>query len=215
MPDSPGTTALIRLLLHELRSPLNVLAGSLGHLTDGRAGDLTPDQQRIADRARRAAGDLDRLCAQVRSWVAATDEGSGGARTPLGPALAAAAAAATARAEGRVEFSTPPAIPDLLVAAPAQALEAALQAVLDAVARAAASGGTIPVVVVASGTAPAEVRVGELDGTTADAGFDVETVGGLGFALPLASAVIAGAGGRLWSRSEGRRVLGIGIELPR
>jgi hypothetical protein len=44
--------------------------------------------------------------------------------------------------------------------------------------------------------------------------FEAERMGGLGFVLPLARAVIEAAGGRIWSAAGAGRVVGIGLSLP-
>jgi len=213
MAETPREVALIRLLLHELRTPLNILAGSLGHLTEGRAGALSPEQERIAARAQRATAELDRLCGQLRAWIAASEEDPGPPATPLGPTLAAAIGAAGARADARVAFDLAGEPPDVLVRAPSPLLESSLQAALDAVARATATGGKVPVSTTVSASA-VQLRVGDPGDPAPGSRFDAETIGGLGFSLPVASAVIGAAGGRLWSRFEEGRLSGIGIELP-
>jgi hypothetical protein len=57
------------------------------------------------------------------------------------------------------------------------------------------------------------VLVGAINGAPTD-GFDAERMGGLGFVLPLARAVVEAAGGRIWSASGSGRVVGIGLSLP-
>jgi hypothetical protein len=89
-----------------------------------------------------------------------------------------------------------------------------LTGVMAACVRTAPDRASIPVVV---DDDPANhaitVLVGAVTATPPD-GFDAEAMGGLGFVLPLAHAVVESAGGRIWSAASRGRVVGIGLLLP-
>ena len=80
--------------------------------------------------------------------------------------------------------------------------------------RTAPDRASIPVVVEDDpGGGEIRVLVGAIDSAASD-GFDAERMGGLGFALPLARAIVESAGGRIWSACVSGRVVGIGLALP-
>lgn len=212
--------ARVHLILHELRSPLNVLAGSLTQLIEGRGGALNTEQLAIAERANRAASQLGRLGDQLREWVAVRSQPPRPGTTALAAALGAATELTEAHAGRgiRVQVTAPAA--DLHVHMAPTLLEATLGAVLDAVTRAAARGAVVPVTVRSDAAGPPAhptrvlILAGDVDPLTPDAAFAAESTGGLGFALPLARAAVESAGGTIWSRTADGRVLGIGIVLP-
>ncbi len=220
MPEPPHDVALVQLILHELRTPLNILSGSLGQLTEGRGGPLSASQLAIAERAHRAAAQLDRLGDQLREWVAVRSQPARHAGTALEPALAAATDLAEAHAGRGLRIEVAPLPRDVHVRMTPSLLEMTLRAIVDAVSRGAANGAIVPVSVRTGikGSPSADVRVlvlvGEISETNPDGPFTAESVGGLGFSLPLARAAVESSGGRIWSRSAERRVLGIGIALP-
>jgi K+-sensing histidine kinase KdpD len=213
--------ALIELILHEVRTPLNILSGSLGQLTEGRVGHLTDAQLAVTQRAHRASAQLDRLSAELRGWITARSTPPPAARAAIGPLVASAATAAEAHGGRLVTVRVQTGPPgDLIVSAPAELLGAALGAAIAAVVRGAPAGATIPVVVrrlkdeAPGSTAQVRVDIGDCGGAGPESGFAAEHVGGLGFSLPLARAVVEASGGRVWSREDAGRPVGIGLQLP-
>jgi hypothetical protein len=98
----------------------------------------------------------------------------------------------------------------------ARPLGAALQALAAAVLRAAADGTRVAVhAQAADGGKPiVRVTIGDTGSSNPGSGFDAEWLGGLGFSLPLARAIIESAGGVVWSHHADGRLAGIGLELP-
>jgi signal transduction histidine kinase len=195
----PSAAALIDLVVHEMRTPITVATGSLrqvGPLSD--AG-----QQAAIDRALRSCARLDQLATQLRDWVRTTEA------PPLlephalpGLVRAAAAQASATRASfPAVQIDEGPAF----AAGGSPALIEALAALIEAVARASEPGEAVRISWTAGDTtARVAIRRGDRPDADPAAGFDAELMGGLGFALPLARAVVESSGGRLASRRDGQ-----------
>ena len=88
MADSPRHLRHIELILHELRTPVNVAAGSIAQALEPDAEPITPAQQAILQRAGRACSQLEQLCEDLRDWaqLSASDDTLVGP-APLGPLL--------------------------------------------------------------------------------------------------------------------------------
>jgi signal transduction histidine kinase len=215
MADSPRHLGHIELILHELRTPVNVAAGSTAQLLEPDADPITPDQQAVLQRATRACSQLEQLCEDLRDWARLSGAERMVTATPLGPALKEAAKAAEATRRDAVHLRLPDDDrQDWRVLSPPGLLVRALTGVLAACVRTAPNQASIPVVVEDDPGAH-EIRV--LVGTVSPAAtgeFEAERMGGLGFVLPLARAVVDAAGGRIWSASSSGRVMGIGLSLP-
>lgn len=205
---------MVELILHELRTPLTVASGSIAQAADEHAGALLPAQRAHLERARRACARLELVVRQLRDWTELV-EAPPGPDTPLGPALTEAVQQAIARS-GR-GLDAPISIEnDAQVPIPPRPLGEALQALAAAVLRAAADGTRVAVNAQAtdSGKPIVRVTIGDTGSSTRSSGFDAEWLGGLGFSLPLARAIIESADGVVWSHHADGRLVGIGIELP-
>jgi len=188
--------ALIDLVVHEMRTPITVAAGSLRQV-----GPL-PDaaQQAAIDRALRSCGRLDQLATQLRDWVRAVETPpASDAQSVPDLARAAAEKASAARTPfPAVSLEGPP-----LSVAGAPALTDALASLIEAVARAAAPPDVVNVSWDAHETGVRiAIRRGDRPDADPSGDFDAELMGGLGFALPLARAVIEAGAGTVASRRD-------------
>jgi signal transduction histidine kinase len=205
---------MVELILHELRTPLTVASGSIAQAADERAGALSPAQQAHLERARRACASLELVLRQLRDWTELV-EAPPGPDTPMGPAVTEAVQQAIARTgrglDALISIETEARVP----IAP-RPLAEALHALAAAVLRAAADGSRVAVHAQATDGGKPTVRltIGDTGSSTPGSGFDAEWLGGLGFSLPLARAILESAGGVVWSHHAGGRLAGIGVELP-
>ena len=205
---------MVELILHELRTPLNVASGSIAQAADEHVGPLSAAQRSHLERARRACASLELVVRQLRDWTELV-EAAPGPDTPLGPAITDAVQQAVARS-GR-GLDAPVSIDaDVNVPLAPRPLGEALQALTAAVLRAAADNARVVVHAHArnGGRPTVRVTIGEVGSSRPGDDFDAEWLGGLGFSLPLARAIIESAGGLLWSHHDAGRLAGIGIELP-
>ena len=215
MGAKPRDRAVVELILHELRTPLNVASGSLAQLADATA--LSPGEHAHLERARRACASLELVARQLKDWTQQIDA-TPGPDTAVGPSLVEAVRRALAQGgrglDARVTIAK-----DAMVPVAADPLEDAVQALVAAVLRAAADRSSVPVL-----ARPIEhdqtrgpamhITIGEAGPRGPDSSFDAEWLGGLGFSLPVARAVIESAGGAVWSEHAQGRLVGIGVELP-
>lgn len=221
--ETPSSAKLLNLAVHELRTPVSVVAGYLRMLLAERAGPLTDRQRKMLTDTLRSADRLTALVAEM-SELSNLEAGTLTVlRQPiaLAPLLQEVAAALDdGRERGvRAEVRLTPALgPDVRVTGDAVRLRAALTAVLTTVAREQAGAATIVVAAdVEEGSPWAVVRIGEaaavaaLSGPTGD--FD-EWRGGVGLALPLARRVVEAAGGRVWSPRTDAARSAVGLLLP-
>ena len=205
---------MVELILHELRTPLTVASGSIAQAADERAGALSPAQRAHLERARRACASLELVVRQLRDWTELV-EATPGPETPMGPAITEAVQQAIARTgrglEAPITIET-----DARVPIAPRPLAEALHALAAAVLRAAADGTRVAVHAQATDGEKPTVRltIGDTGSSTPGSGFEAEWLGGLGFSLPLARAIIESAGGLVWSRHADGRLAGIGVELP-
>lgn len=202
--------SLVDLVVHELRTPLTVAIGSLRQL----GGLADPVQQAAVARALRSCERLEQLTGEMRDWTRLSESPAEPGTVALPAVVTEAvrsAAAARAGAGGIVAGD----VPDLMVRALPHQLPGALAALLAAVARAAEPGEAIAVDVTATvDTATVDARrSGAPSGDVGDT-FSAEWLGGLGFSLPLARAVIAGGGGDVTStHSADGRLQSISVRL--
>jgi two-component system OmpR family sensor kinase len=192
---SSREVSLVDLVVHELRTPLTVAIGSLRQL----AGLADPVQQAAVARALRSCERLEHLSGQMRDWTRLEDSPSLPGAVALSPALAEAVRTASDARAAAVDFVVS-GLPDVRVRALPDLLSGALASLLAAVARAAEAGETVAVEVTLTGDAATVVaRRNGAPAADDDGTFAAEWLGGLGFSLPLARAVIAAGGGGLTS----------------
>ncbi len=209
MASTSRELAILDLIVHELRTPLSVAAGSLAQVSADAA--FTPAQQSAAERLERSLKTLTTLTDQLRAWSRASDST---ARMPVNLAAALAGALDSADARRRdIDFAAPEVPADVLIMSASELFIPALASIVAAVVRSAPNRSTVGIDVVAHGS---EVRIAVGDiADVSESEFPAEFVGGLGFVLPLARAAIESSGGRIWSNAADGRILGIALALPR
>ena len=200
--------SLIDLLMHELRTPLTVAIGSLrqvGNLAD-------PVQQAAAARALRSCERLEGLTAQMREWMRLEAAPPDAGPVSLAGVVTEATSAAAMRA-GEVDVVIG-SVPDVMVRAVPHLLPGALASLLGAMVRAADHGDAVAV---EFALAPDRVTVvarrpGAAYPELAET-FEAEWLGGLGFSMPLARAVIAAGGGTVASTQADGRLQAVSVRL--
>ncbi len=209
MASTSRELAILDLIVHELRTPLAVAAGSLAQVSAGSA--FTAAQQSAAERVERSLKTLTTLTDQLRAWSRTSDST---ARMPVNLAAALARALDSDDARRRdIDFAAPEVPADVQIMSVSELFIPALASIVAAVVRSAPNRSTVGVDVTFHDR---EVRI--VVGDVADAQeseFPAEFVGGLGFVLPLARAAIEHDGGRIWSSAADGRILGIALALPR
>jgi signal transduction histidine kinase len=209
MASTSRELAILDLIVHELRTPLSVAAGSLAQVSAGAA--FTPAQQSAAERLERSLKTLTTLTDQLRAWSRASDST---ARLPVNLAAALAGALDSADARRRdIDFAAPEVPADVLIMSASELFIPALASIVSAVVRSAPNRSTVGIDVVADGS-EVWIAVGDI-ADVSESEFPAEFVGGLGFVLPLARAAIESSGGRIWSNAADGRILGIALALPR
>lgn len=199
---------LVELVLHELRTPLTVALGSLRQL---EVPD-SPAQQAALARALRSCERLEQMAADMRAWTRVQTSAPSAGSVPLRVTLGEATRAVEARPELQVVVAE---TPDVAVTALPGLIVDALSSLLAAVARAAHPGEVVTVETTSSDGRVTVVMRRTGDGPPADArAFDAEWLGGLGFSLPLARAIVSAAGGDVRStQSPDGRLASIGVIL--
>jgi len=194
--------SLVDLVLHELRTPLTVAIGSLRQV--GLLAD--PAQQAAVARALRSCERLEQLASQMRDWTRLEDAPAEPGTVPLASTLAEAVGTASTTRAAAIVFATGQ-HDDVLVRGLPHLLPDALTSLLLAVVRASDASETITLeFTVADGTASLVMRRPEATVGHGTGTFEAEWLGGLGFSLPLARAVIVAGGGDVSSghASDGR-----------
>lgn len=189
------TVSLIDLIAHELRTPLTVAIGSLRQL----GGLSDPVQQAAAVRALRSCERLQGLAAAMRDWTRLEEAPPEPDAIALAGVLAEAVTLASATRGSEVDIVVD-GVPDVVVQAVPHLLPGALASLLAAVVHVAESGEAIAVEAAVKSDVVTVVarRPGTPGGGDAET-FDAEWLGGLGFSLPLARAVIVAGGGAVAS----------------
>jgi signal transduction histidine kinase len=211
MASTSRELAILDLIVHELRTPLSVAAGSLPQMSAGPA-PLAQPQQAAADRVSRALDHLNMLVDQLRTWRRTADSPNS-AVVQLAPALAKAFRSTDAGTRGVTLALVSDPGADIQVMSAGDHFIPALASLVAAVVRSAPNRSTVRVEVVVE---PREVRIAIGDLADApDSEFPAEFIGGLGFSMPMAKMGLERAGGRVWSRTVDGRILGIGLVVPR
>ena len=204
------TVSLIDLLAHELRTPVTVAIGSLRQL----GGLADPVQQAAVARALRSCERLERLAAEMRDWTRLEGSPPDPGAVALAGVLTEAVTSVSATCAGKLDLVVGD-VPHVMVQAVPHLLPGALASLLAAVIRAAEDGEAIAVESGVAGDAAMIVarrsgapRVGRAET------FDAEYLGGLGFSMPLARAVIAAGGGSVTStQSTDGRLEAVSVRL--
>ena len=217
---------VMSLAVHELRTPVTVVAGYLRMLLRDQAGPLTDKQRKMVEEA-------DRSCTRIGALVSEMSELGkleAGELTPTGPefdlsSLITEVASGMHEGEDRgITLETRGTNQPVMVAGDRTRLAAVLRALMHAALRERADSGVIIAecstvtesnqswAIVAIGAEP-ELRALADAGRTAKADFD-EWRGGLGLALPVGRRVVEAHGGALWSAPGDKPRAGSAIRLP-
>lgn len=198
------------LAVHELRTPVTVVAGYLRMVLREQAGPLTEKQRKMLEEADRSCARIGALVSEMSELGKLESQQVSLASTEVNvAALAVEVASNMHEGEDRnVRLDVRGADQPLIVAGDRTRLGAALTALMHAALRERANPGVIVVAcaTVADGAQPwAVIAIGDENVTTSliDAArttppFD-EWRGGLGLALPIGKRVIEAHGGALWS----------------
>jgi signal transduction histidine kinase len=212
------------LAVHELRTPVTVVAGYLRMLLREQAGPLTEKQKKMLEEADRSCGRLGALVSEMSEFGKLE-----GREVALGrqdvdiAALAAELASGMHEGSDRgvhVEVRAPAPV---MVTADRTRITAALKALMHSALRERGDPGVVVVEcsIVKGAQDWAVVAIGDEAAVTplarAAAGdpppFD-EWRGGLGLALPVARRVIEAHGGALWSGDGSQSRAASGLRLP-
>ena len=200
--------SLIDLLVHELRTPLTVAIGSLRQV----GGLADPVQQAAAARALRSCERLEGLTAQMREWMRLEEAPPDAGPVSLAGVVAEATSATALRAD-EVDLMIG-SVPDVMVRAVPHLLPGALASLLGAMVRAADHGDAVAVeFALAPDTVTVVARKPGAAGPELDETFEAEWLGGLGFSMPLARAVIAAGGGTVASTLVDGRLQAVSVRL--
>jgi len=202
--------SLIDLVVHELRTPLTVAIGSLRQL----GGFADPVQQAAAARALRSCERLESLTSQMRDWTRLEESPPDAGVVALAGVLTEAVTSASATRAGEVDIVVG-GVPHVMVRTVPHLLPGALAWLLAAVIRAAEHGEAIAVdSALASDTVTVVARRPGAARVDHPETFDAEWLGGLGFSMPLARAVIAAGGGAVAStQSADGRLQAVSVRL--
>jgi two-component system, cell cycle sensor histidine kinase PleC len=214
----------LSLAVHELRTPVTVVAGYLRMLLKEQAGPLSEKQRKMLEEAERSCGRIGALVAEMSDLgKLESNELSLAKQTfDLAGLLAELASRMHEGDDRGVSLEVRGADKPLDVHGDRTRLAAALQALLHAALRERGEPGVIvakvsqarsgpPAAIIAIGD---ESIVGTLEeAASRDAPFD-EWRGGLGLALPVARRVVEAHGGALWSAAGDRPRAGSALRIP-
>lgn len=214
----------LSLAVHELRTPVTVVAGYLRMLLKEQGGPLSDKQRKMLEEAERSCGRIGALVSEMSELGKMESGDVGLARQPFDlAALVVELASGMHEGDDRgVQLSVRGADTPLNVVGDRARLGAAVRALLHAslrergepgviLAACSAVDGAHPAAILAIGD---ETTVQALaDTAAAGAPFD-EWRGGLGLALPVARRVIEAHGGTLWSAPGDRPRAGSALRIP-
>jgi signal transduction histidine kinase len=224
-PDTEVLPRLLSLAVHELRTPVTVVAGYLRMLLRDQGGPLTDRQRKMLEEAERSCTRLNSLVSEM-SDLGKLESGTATiARQEVDIAgLLAELASGMHEGEDReVRLELRGADRPLVVNGDRSRLAAALKSLMHAALRERGEPGTIVVdcsIGAADGTPFVLVALGDQSvlptllapATGNTPPFD-EWRGGLGLALPVARRVIEGHGGMLWSADGARAASALRLPL--
>jgi signal transduction histidine kinase len=212
------------LAVHELRTPVTVVAGYLRMLLREQAGPLSEKQKKMLEEADKSCGRLGSLVAEMSEFGKLE-----GRELPMAKQEFDLAALAVELASGMQEGSDRGVQLELRCATPVMVsgdktrLAAALKALIYSALRERGEPGTVVVEcsAVTGSAAWAVVAIGDDASLASLAGtahgnppsFD-EWRGGLGLALPVARRVIEQHGGAVWSGDAGQSRAASALRLP-
>lgn len=211
------------LAVHELRTPVTVVAGYLRMLLREQGGPLSERQRKMLEEAERSCGRLGAIVAEMSDLGKLESGDVTLSRQPfdLAELLAELASRMQEGSDRGVRLEVRGANRRIDIVGDRTRLGAALGALLHAalrergepgvvVAECSTTAGSSPAVIVAIGD---EATVRELASATERAPFD-EWRGGLGLALPVARRVVEAHGGTLWSAAGDRARTGSALRIP-
>lgn len=212
------------LAVHELRTPVTVVAGYLRMLLREQAGPLTDKQKKMLEEADRSCGRLAALVAEMSEFGKLEGRDIAMARLDFDlTALAAELASDMHEGEDRGVTLEARSSAPVMVTGDRTRIGAALEALMHSALRERGEPGAIVVQCSAVPGPPAWAVVAIGDATalaplTSDAHgtppeFD-EWRGGLGLALPVARRVIEAHGGALWSAGGTHSRAASALRLP-
>jgi signal transduction histidine kinase len=213
------------LAVHELRTPVTVVAGYLRMLLREQAGPLTDKQRKMLEEADRSCARLGAIVAEMSELAKLEAQQTSMARQDI-DVDTLLAELATGMHEGgdrgvRLEHRNAGGL--AVVAGDRARLAAAFSALMRAALRERGEPGVIVVQsVIRNEFSPPRVIVGIadestiatlLDASAAQPAFD-EWRGGLGMALPIARRVIEAHGGMVWSGPGAQARAAVAVQLP-
>lgn len=223
MSDDDLLPRALSLAVHELRTPVTVVAGYIRMVLKEQAGPITDKQRKMLEEAEKSCGRISELVAEMSEMGKLQSGLVAPGRQPVDFAHLIAEVASNMH-EGRdrgVTLELRGADIPVMVAGDRPRLAAVVKALLHAALRERGE----PSVVVAQLSAASEAggrwavfAIGDdeaISGVTAKPGtsFD-EWRGGLGMALPVARRVVEALGGALWSPDGDRPRTGSALRLP-
>jgi signal transduction histidine kinase len=225
-PDSEPLPRLLSLAVHELRTPVTVVAGYLRMLLREQAGPLTDKQKKMLEEADRSCTRLTAVVSEM-SDLGKLEAGSASLAQQEVDIAALLAELASGMHEGEdrdVRLEVHARDQPIMVMADRVRLTAALRALMHAALRERGEPGVIvaecSIVANGDGRRYALVAFGDHTvlptltehATGSPPVFD-EFRGGLGLALPIARRVIEGHGGALWSADGARAASALRLPL--
>lgn len=212
------------LAVHELRTPVTVVAGYLRMLLKEQGGPLTEKQRKMLEEAERSCSRIGTLVGEMSELgkLEAGDLGLAQQRFDLASLVAELASDMHEGDDRGVRLEVRGADRPLEVVGDRARLSAAVRALLFAALRERGDPGVIVVECsITTDTQPAAlVLIGEepivrmLEQPTSNGATFDEWRGGLGLALPVARRVVEAHGGSLWSAPGERPRSGSALRLP-
>ena len=214
------------LAVHELRTPVTVVAGYIRMLLKEQGGPLTDKQRKMLEEAERSCGRISELVSEMSEMGKLESGQASIARQPVDLAEVVRELASGMQ-EGRdrgVTLEVRDADAPVMVTGDRTRVGAVVKALMHAALRERGEPSVVvaTVTTVADGTDPCAIfavgddsTLAELIGAARQAPppFD-EWRGGLGMALPVGRRVVEALGGAVWSAPGGRPRAGSALRLP-